>query len=67
MGMRITGFALHHSLGIRKLIIKTYEGLTVGIKTLDGDVDMIERVVVTTLTIFGLVVDGAALDLHFSS
>ena len=67
MGMTVTGLTLHDSIGISELVVEAYEGLTVGIKALDRCVYMIESVVVTTLTVLGLVIDGATLNLHFAS
>ena len=66
MGMRVTGLALHDGIGIGKLIVEAYEGLTVGIEALDGGIHMIERIVVTTLTIFGLVINRRTLNLYFT-
>ena len=66
MGMRIAGLALHDSLRIGKLVVEAYEGLTVGVETLDLGVHMIESVVVATLAIFGLMIDRRTLNLHFT-
>ena len=66
MSMTVAGLTLHHSLRISKLIVQAYEGLTVGIKALDRGVHMIECIVVTTLTILGLVVDRRAFDLYLT-
>ena len=66
MGMTVTGLTLHDCIGIGELIVQAYEGLTVGIEALNGTIHMIESVVVTTLTIFGLVVDRRAFDLYLT-
>jgi len=66
MGMRVAGLTLHDCIGISKLVIKTNEGLTVGIEALDRGIHMIESVVVTTLTILGLMIDRRSFDFHFT-
>ena len=57
MGMAVAGLALHHGIGVGKLIVEAHEGLSVGIIALNGRVHMIESVVVTALAVFGLVID----------
>ncbi len=67
MGETIARLAFDDSLRLGKLIVETDEALTVGIVTLYLGVDSIESIVVAALTILRLVIDGAALYLHFAS
>ena len=64
--MAVAGLALHHSLRIGKLVVKTNKGLAVGIEALNLSIDMIEGVVVATLAIFGLVINRRALDFYLT-
>ena len=66
MGVAVAGLALDYYLGIGKLVIETYEGFTIGIEALDRGVYMVERIMVATLTVLGLVIDGATLDLDLT-
>ena len=50
----------------RKNGVEAYEGLTVSVEALDRRVHMIESIMVTTLTVLGLMIDGATLDLHLA-
>ena len=67
MSVAVAGFTLHYCLRISKLIVEAYECLAVGVETLNRGVDMIERIVVTTLAVFGLVINRRTLDLHLAS
>ena len=66
MSMRVAGLALHHCLRIGKLVVESHEGLAVGVEALNLCVHVIERVVVTTLAILGLMIDCRTLNLHFT-
>ena len=67
VGVAVAGLAIDYYLGIGKLVIETYEGFAIGIEALDRGVYMVERIMVATLTVLGLVIDGATLDLDFAS
>ena len=62
----VAAVTLSHGVGHALLRIETDEGLAVGVEALDRTVDMIESVMVTTLPVFGLMVDRRPLDLHLS-
>ena len=64
--MTVTGLTLHHGIGVGKLVIQAHEGLAIGIEALNLRIHMIERIVLTTLAVFRLVIDSAALDLYFT-
>ena len=56
----VAGTALHDGIGVAELVVETHEGLTVGVEALYLGVDVVEGVVVATLAVLGLVVDGCA-------
>ena len=66
VGMTIARLTLHHSLRISKFVIQANERFAVGIETLDGGIHVVEGVVVTTLTILGLVINRRTLNLYFT-
>ncbi len=53
----VVGLALKYRVGTLKAVVQSEEALTVGIKTLNGNVYGIERKVIATLFVFGLVID----------
>ena len=61
MRKTIAWLAFEYSLWLGKLVVKTDETLTVGVIALNLCVHSIESIVIATLTILGLVIDGAAL------
>ena len=64
--MTIAWFSLDNSIRIGKFVIESYEGLTISVETLNLRIHMVESIVVATLAIFCLVIDGATLNLDFS-
>ena len=64
--MAIAWLTLHNSIRIGKLVIESYEGLTISVETLNLRIHMVESIVVATLAIFCLVIDGATFNLYFS-
>ena len=66
VGMRVAGLTLHDSLRVGKLVVKTYERLAVGIEALNLRIDMIESVVVATLAILRLVINGRTFNFYFT-
>ena len=52
--------AVNNSLGIVEAVVQTDECVPVGIVAVDGIVDGVECKVVTSVSVFGLVVDGGA-------
>ena len=67
VGMTVAGLALHDCLRIGKFVVETYESLAIGIEALYLSVYMIEGIVIAALAIFGLMIDGRALNLNFAS
>ena len=65
-GHGVAACALKDGVRMVKAVERTQEAVAVGVKALDGRVDGVDGVVVAALAVFGLVVDGAALDLHFA-
>ncbi len=62
----VAGLAFEYSIGLTEAIIEAEEGLAVGIKALNGSVDGEDSIVVSSLSVLGLVIDGAADDLNFA-
>ena len=65
-GHGIAHLAGHDRLGRVKAVVQAQEGLHVGIETGDGRVHGVEGIVIAALTVLGLVVDDAVLDLDFT-
>ncbi len=62
----VTGLALKNSIGLTETVVKTEEGLAVGIKALDGSIYGEDSVVVSSLSVLSLVINGAADNLNFT-
>ena len=58
MGNAVRGFSFQYVLRVTEFVVEADKGLSVGVKSLDRGVYTIERVMVSTLLIFRLVIDG---------
>ena len=66
MSHGVAAVTFSHGVGHTLLRIETDEGLTVRVEAVDRTVDMIEGIMVSALTVFGLVIDRRAFNLHLT-
>ena len=65
-GDRVAAAPLKHSSRVVKAVVRAQEAVAVGVKAVDRCVHGVDGVVIAALTVLGLVVDRAALDLHLA-
>ena len=56
--------AANYSLGIAKAVVKTYEGIPVGIISVDGIIYGIECIMIAAVSVFGLVIDNGTVNFY---
>ena len=61
----VARLSLNDCLRCRILVVESHEAFAVGVKALDGCVDVVESIVVTALAVFRLMVDRRRLLLYF--
>ena len=67
MSKAVAWFASHYALWVGKLVVKSDKRLAVGVIAIDlGICHSIVSIVVAALLVFGLMIDDAAIDLHFA-
>ena len=66
MCQRIGGTSGHDALWSLEAVVESDERLAVGVVALHGDIDGVVCIMVATLLVFGLVVDGRSVDFHFT-
>ena len=66
VGVAVAGTAFYHGIRSVKTIVKANKRLTIGVETVDGNIDTVVGVVVASLTVFGLVVDDRTFNLYLA-
>ena len=62
----VRSHACDHILRVAELVIQSYEGLSVCIEAVHRGIHAVERIVVATLLVLGLVIYHRAVDLNLS-
>ena len=65
-GYRIGQFPCQHSFGCIRSLVNAQKSVPAGIKMGHRSINTAERVVVPAFSVFGLVIDSGAFDLHFA-
>ena len=65
-GNGVFGLIGHDNFGSRVFSVCSKEGIAVSIKSVYRGIHCIQCIVITTLTVFGLMIDSAALHLDFT-